>query len=1727
MVTCARLGLRGGARPMPALLTAALLASLALVLLLAPHHTGAVDRRVFKNCSQSGFCRRMRRVGADHRRSLYSTAHKVPFSESLHQPEFLVDEAGLGFASRPPPAFPNTTPSESGSTDMPTGASWTYAAGAAYAVVPGSWTLAEAFVQAATNASEPDADPAADFLRRNPANDDALHVWDAPGRSHDVLPPGAAATESTRGLGPDTLLTFRVAATGDTRAAPLLGRVTASPTGAVRLTFEDASPGAVPRFSPAPFTIVNTPAGARLRVEHLPQAGSVPGESWVVYAGPAGAARLARLTDDPACSEFPSVEACAASLADHRPSSDSESLHYALIISHTPLRARLSVVVPATGGRPDWSTGHPAPAATREYPASWPWLEVDRLLEINAQERLWAELSRNKTTTPPAGSRSDRFDDDGAWEEDFLEFHDPKPRGPQAVSVDVTFPGFYGVFGIPEHASDFALQDTFLGDPYRLYNLDVFQYVLDSPMALYGSVPLMIAHGHMANRPAARRPRRSVGLLLLNASEMWVDVAHRVPCGSTSVTPLLPAPPVSVVLDDIIMDMPDDAVRDPSDSSPRPTPPVTLIPAPHVPGGILPSCGQADQWEDLGVDSHWFAEAGHLDMVMFPSFDPPAAATDDADSAPTATASVLRQFTHVTGRPQLPPIWGLGQHQSRWNYNDQTDLQRVDAMFDAHALPNDVLWLDIEHTDRKCYLSWDRGRFPDPVAMQQSFAFAGGARTIREDVPPSDASSDADASSDSSSASDSDLSSEADSSSDLSADLPTGSAGEQSTAVVVPGAGAGRRLVTIIDPHLRAGELPPKYYGFGEPRTEQSDETRSELLRQVLTARAQGALMEPASSGGVTAERPSAPGPFDELDVGDLLRSLRLDAGWSQYTRVLDRCQGDADRLHRLVLDRLDVLLAHNGTGPEERSSTGTIEGSAPSTGDGGGLNIGPPTPPLAPGNDHQAPNSGWVDGECGIYEASRRLGFLVREPAPPAPSPPAPEPEVPSLPNGGPLVDDTPPPSAEARANRRLRRRLQHAEEAICDLGEDNVRLLARGLYALADMVLRQLDHRSGGVPVGFRDFHGQCWPGRSSWPDVLRPEVRRWWSSRLRLDRGGPTEDGVYGASTPWLFVWNDMNEPSVFSGPEITMPKELLHGGGATGLPEWEHREVHNLYGLLHHATTYASLLHRELAGFSVARAPARPFVLSRSFFAGSQRFGAIWTGDNESSYSHMSSVAPFSLSLGFGGFPFSGSDVGGFFADPDNELIARWYQSSVFSSPFFRVHAHMDTRRREPWTLTEPFLSSIRLALDTRYQLLPYWYTLMYRAHLTGEPALRPVFWEFNGDDLQRGATAAGAATKGPSMDEGLLHVCADAGRKAHGVPPGPGDSAMQSAGRGEHLLGPALLVRPIHKPTNQTGLQGAPDIDPDTGLVDVLLPGLGSGHTRWYDYWSLRPMEAATGQAGGLGRGDLVRVPVSAAAVPVFLRGGQVLARKDRPRRSSVLSGADPYTLVVGLPGVARAGPGGLSSTGGRTRCPLARGEIYLDDGWSEAHRAHFGGAWARKRHELTVDALPPAGQGPSTAVLRLSNADLGPGAAAARQSLLRAASAGPRSSSSSSSTSGSRPQDEDPVAHAPMLDPRAPVERVVILGATLSRAGPGQVAASLRAFAIDCDAARHRLGAPPGSPCPDALPEESSSPGDWWWPVGIDHDPGRQWLTVHRPGITISGDWVLVISAPLEGYPCV
>jgi alpha 1,3-glucosidase len=188
--------------------------------------------------------------------------------------------------------------------------------------------------------------------------------------------------------------------------------------------------------------------------------------------------------------------------------------------------------------------------------------------------------------------------------------------------------------------------------------------------------------------------------------------------------------------------------------------------------------------------------------------------------------------------------------------------------------------------------------------------------------------------------------------------------------------------------------------------------------------------------------------------------------------------------------------------------------------------------------------------------------------------------------------------------------------------------------------------------------------------------------------------------------------MNEPSVFNGPEVSMQKDLLN------LEKIEHREWHNLYGMLFHRSTTEGQIKRN-SGHNI-----RPFVLSRSFFAGSQKYGAIWTGDNAAQWSHLEIATPMLLGLNIGAISFSGADVGGFFGNTDAELMTRWMQAGAYQ-PFFRGHAHHDAKRREPWVFGDETMMRLRRAAMARYALLPYWYTVFWNAGVTGMPVMRYV------------------------------------------------------------------------------------------------------------------------------------------------------------------------------------------------------------------------------------------------------------------------------------------------------------------------------------------------------------------------------------------------------------------
>lgn len=237
---------------------------------------------------------------------------------------------------------------------------------------------------------------------------------------------------------------------------------------------------------------------------------------------------------------------------------------------------------------------------------------------------------------------------------------------------------------------------------------------------------------------------------------------------------------------------------------------------------------------------------------------------------------------------------------------------------------------------------------------------------------------------------------------------------------------------------------------------------------------------------------------------------------------------------------------------------------------------------------------------------------------------------------------------------------------------------------------------------------FIGDVWPGASAFPDFSEGRVREWWKQQQSFY----VNMGIDG-------IWNDMNEPAVFSDLK-TLDPNVIHAND--GNPR-THAELHNLYGLWMADATYHGL-REGLNG-------ERPFLLTRAAYSGVQRYGAVWTGDNRSFWEHMAMAIPMVLNMGMSGIAFAGPDVGGFAHHTSAELLVRWTQMGAFF-PFFRNHSALGTVRQEPWAFGEEVEAILRRYISLRYRLMPYLYGVFREASKTGLPVMRPLVLEYPED-----------------------------------------------------------------------------------------------------------------------------------------------------------------------------------------------------------------------------------------------------------------------------------------------------------------------------------------------------------------------------------------------------------
>lgn len=239
-------------------------------------------------------------------------------------------------------------------------------------------------------------------------------------------------------------------------------------------------------------------------------------------------------------------------------------------------------------------------------------------------------------------------------------------------------------------------------------------------------------------------------------------------------------------------------------------------------------------------------------------------------------------------------------------------------------------------------------------------------------------------------------------------------------------------------------------------------------------------------------------------------------------------------------------------------------------------------------------------------------------------------------------------------------------------------------------------------GVP-----FSGQVWPGWSCFPDFTNPDVREWWSNKMKVF----TETGIEG-------FWNDMNEPAAWGQHLPDLIEFDYEGEGAT------HKRARNVYGMQMARSTYQ--------GAKKNLPNKRPFVLTRAGYSGVQRYAAVWTGDNVSSNEHMMAGIRLINSMGLAGIGNAGNDVGGFAGEADAGLMARWMTIGAFS-PFFRAHSMINGRDSEPWTFGEEAEDIARNYIKLRYRLMPYLYSMFYACASSGIPVARSLALYYHHDE----------------------------------------------------------------------------------------------------------------------------------------------------------------------------------------------------------------------------------------------------------------------------------------------------------------------------------------------------------------------------------------------------------
>uniref|UniRef100_A0A8D2M864 alpha-glucosidase n=1 Tax=Zonotrichia albicollis TaxID=44394 RepID=A0A8D2M864_ZONAL len=266
------------------------------------------------------------------------------------------------------------------------------------------------------------------------------------------------------------------------------------------------------------------------------------------------------------------------------------------------------------------------------------------------------------------------------------------------------------------------------------------------------------------------------------------------------------------------------------------------------------------------------------------------------------------------------------------------------------------------------------------------------------------------------------------------------------------------------------------------------------------------------------------------------------------------------------------------------------------------------------------------------------------------------------------------------------------------------------------------------------------QVWPGETVFPDYTSAEGTDWWVNECKLFHDMVPYDGIWirkkglGYHKCALKIGNIDNKNVPYQCCLYSFLQEILDRLMYAktlcldAVQSWgKQYDVHNLYG-------YSMTLSTRKA-LDTLFPGKRSFLISRSTFAGSGKFGGHWLGDNAASWDQLRWSIPGMLEFNLFGIPYVGADICGFFDDTTEELCRRWMQLGAFY-PFSRNHNGELVKHQDPAVFGSNSLlvNSSKHYLNIRYTLLPYLYTLLYKAHTRGDTVTRPLLHEFYSDEI---------------------------------------------------------------------------------------------------------------------------------------------------------------------------------------------------------------------------------------------------------------------------------------------------------------------------------------------------------------------------------------------------------